>query len=377
MLIGNFVRAVFPALLLPALCSAQYTGYINGTYSLTSFNWSTGTLVNSFATGGTGIPFAVAANDVTLYLPTSYYEVPSSALTLVNGLSGQLLASLPLGYAGTKVILTSRGGTAFVAADYQQGVGGPYTTPFKVFAIDLATQTVKAALTMPIPDSINDIALSPDDSTLYVSVTCYNGAPCGSTDGACPLVHGICSFDTGTLALKAMIGNLPHGYKADGYLTVSQDSKSLYLIASDEIPFILDASTLVPVYKNPVDFPYLSSAAAVVNPVGHYALFLTGNAQNGTSAYTLDTATNRVVSQFFVNAPLNGGVLSSPEAAAFAPDGKSFWILLSCRTTPACSAFNPTGLVAAGIAFPSGQLIGTISVPADARNIAFPNLAAK
>ena len=31
MLIGNFVRAVFPALLLPALCSAQYTGYINGT----------------------------------------------------------------------------------------------------------------------------------------------------------------------------------------------------------------------------------------------------------------------------------------------------------------------------------------------------------
>ena len=377
MLIGNFARAVFPALLLPALCSAQYTGYINGASSLTSFNWSNAELINTFSSGGTGNPFAVAANDATLYLPARYTASPGRAFDVVNGQNAQLLDSIPLGYSAMKAVLTSRGGTAFVVGYYNQGVGGgPGYTPYKIFAIDLATLKITATLLMPLPDSIYDIALSPDDTTLFVSVGCTGGA-CGSTDGACPLVHGICSFDASTLALKATVEKTGNGYPAVGYLAVSQDSKSLYVNTEIQEFYILNASTLGPVYKNPVNFPYSPSGPALVSPVGHYAVVLTSNAQNGTSAYTLDTATNRIVSEFFVSAPLDGGLASVPAGAAFAPSGNSFWMLLGCTTPPACSGFGPTGGVAEGVAFPSGQLIGTVSVPTDSVSIAFPNLAAK
>ena len=309
-----------------------------------------------------------------MYLPAFYTASPGRALNVVNGQNAQLIDSIPLGYSAIKVVLTSRGGTAFVFG-YTTGAGPRGDNIYKVFAINLATLKVTATLAMPVPDFIYDIALSPDDTTLFVSVGCAEGG-CGSTDGACPLVHGTCSFDTSTLTLKAMIGNVGSGYAAGGYLAVSQDSKSLYLTTPLQALYILNAPTLVPVYKNPVNFPYSGGAPVIVSPVGHYAVFLTSNAQNGATAYTLDTATNRVVSEFFVNAPLDGGLISAPQGAAFAPDGNSLWILLSCRTQT-CSAFNPTGRVAAGVAFPSGQLIGTISVPGDVVSIAFPNLAAK
>jgi hypothetical protein len=184
------------------------------------------------------------------------------------------------------------------------------------------------------------------------------------------LASGICAFSVSTLALKATIQK-PHGYMA-----VSQDSKSLYISglgAADGLFFVSDASTLEVKYQIP--FPYRSLGPPAVSPVGHYAVIFTGpNQQSSVTAYTLDTSTNRIVSEFFANAPLGGGVAPGLEGIAFAPNGLSLWMLLGCNTFPTCGGFDPTGRVLAGVSFPSGQVIGTVSIPSDVASIAFPRI---
>ena len=237
--IWGFLIAFFASSLVfeTPVCTAQITGYINGTQSLTSFDAETGALVNSFSTGGTGQAFTVALNDTTLYLPAGAGAVPGRAFDVVNGLNGQLVSSLPLGYAMEKVVLTSQGGTAFAMGFSEGGA------PDKVFAIDLATLKVTATLTMPPIPFIEDIALSPDDTTLFVSLNC--SGTCTNTQGDCPLTKGICSFSTSTLALKATAK--PGYLEVNGYLSVSQDSKTLY-VSGPEFNLV-DSSTLLPIYK--------------------------------------------------------------------------------------------------------------------------------
>ena len=169
--------------------------------------------------------------------------MPGRAFDVVNGLNGQLVSSLPLEYAMEKVVLTSQGGTAFAMGFSEGGA------PDKVFAIDLATLKVTATLTMPPIPYIEDIALSPDDTTLFVSLNCFG--TCTNTQGDCPLTSGICSFSTSTLALKATAK--PGILEVNGYLSVSQDSKTLYV--SGPGFNLVDSSTLLPIYKDAINFP--------------------------------------------------------------------------------------------------------------------------
>jgi hypothetical protein len=219
--------------------------------------------------------------------------------------------------------------------------------------------------------TIEDIALSPDNTTLYVSVSCIKDeSSCSQTGGACPVLTGICIFDASTLALKGEVE------KVSGYLAVSQDNGSLYITLQNSSAggfFIVNTSTLAVI---PKAFPYPPYGRAAVSPVGKYAIiFTSGNADNSTTAYVLNTSTNKIVSELFVDAPggsqVGGGSIGQAAPAAFAPDGKSVWMLLTCDSTN-CTVQAPS---VGGVSFPSGELISITPIQPDAKTIAFPQTA--
>ena len=347
-------RLIVMALLSATVSSAQVRGYINGQYTLTSFNAATGEIIDSFPTGGTGTKFAVALNDITLYVPTvvDFHGV----LKAVNGLTGQPFYSLPFpqGFASYKMVLTSQGGTAFLSGGGNSGL----------IAINLSTRTVTAAFGLPPAVGIDDLAISPDDSTLYVSVTCSSIGCSNPPGGGCPVLKGICAFDVRTLALKGILD------KRHGYLSVSQDSKTLYVNDQGALRgelFIVDAATLL--VKDQIIFHGSAVGPVVVSPVGHYAVVLESlNPGPGTAAYVLDTAANQIVSTLFADAPLGG----SSSIAAFAPNGASLWMILGCSSNPDCALPNPGGLALTGLAFPSGEVINTVEIPKEVVTLAFP-----
>src|SRR5271168_1901929 len=176
--------ALGAALVAPSLCNAQNIGYITGGNwgvgfaPLTSFDASTGAIVNSFPFDGGGTQFAVANDDSTLYMPTSYPDL--AALNVVSGQTGQVLNYVPVGPA-TMVILSSDGATAYVGSN-----GG-------VTVVDTATVTVTTTLSLQSGARPTGLALSPDNQTLYVSSNCVDCNPPGQA--ACPPLNGLCIFD--------------------------------------------------------------------------------------------------------------------------------------------------------------------------------------
>jgi hypothetical protein len=367
----SFPRALCASLLTLAaacVCGAQTIGYVEGTSSLTSFNVSTGAVVNSFASGGAGTAFAVAGNDVTLYITTAPIN-DAGVLNVVSGQSGETLDTLSLGLLAPKVVLSSDGSKAYINAAGETTYGGPG----QVIVVETATLAVSGSLTMRFGQPIQDIALSPDNTTLYVAVTCTNSFPnCNGTSGACPLASGLCIFNASTLALEGTVEKLT------GYLAVSQDNRSLYVTeyrATLSGLHIMNTSTLSVTTRN---LPAEPNQAAVVNPAAGYAVvFIPESSQSSTTAYILNTSTNKFVGELFVNGPygaqVGANVALVPVAfAAFAPDGKSLWMIMSCEgVLPSCTLPSQRSLV--GVSFPSGALIGTATaLPNDATSIAFP-----
>jgi len=144
---------------------------------------------------------------------------------------------------------------------------------------------------------VHDIAVSPDNSTLYVYLSCPNGCTPPST--GCTTKGGICIYDAKTLVFKQQIDRLR------GNLALSQDGRSLYVwnpqLAGPYLA-VVDTASLTVIWKG---FSYnYSISGMAVNPAGHDAVvFLGPNAQASTTAYLFDTTTNRIGPQLFGNSP--------------------------------------------------------------------------
>jgi len=334
------------------MADAQENGYINGVYSLFSFNPSTGAILNSYSGAGTSEPFAVATDDVTLYLP--YYGAPAEALLTVSGQTGKTEGYVgvgPLVYNG--VALTKDGLTAYV------------TTREGVSVIDTATFTVTGSI--PQVGPAFDVALSPDDSTLYISINCPDACP---PPGACPLKIGVCALNAATLAFEWQVKNVT------GLLSVSNDGTSLYLAGSiitgkpayplNAINTTTQAVTNLDVYFERA-FPPIR---IITDPASHYAVVILQSLSTGTqtaaSAYLLNTSNNKFVETLFTAAP-GGMALASPASGvAFAPDGKSVWMLLSCGMNRVPNCADESGQIyLAGFSLPSGALISDQPVPGE------------
>jgi hypothetical protein len=115
-----------------------------------------------------------------------------------------------------------------------------------------------------------------------------------------------------------------------------------------------------------------------VDPFEHWAVVFADYETNpdDLGAYILNTSTNQFAARLFGPAPGNTTQASaSPNRfAAFAPDGKSIWMLLTCGSYPQPDCITPGGakVVLTGVAIPSGQVISQTPVPDDSADIAFP-----
>ena len=301
------------ALLSIGIADAQENGYINGVYSLFSFNPSTGSKLSTFSGAGTSEPFAVASDDVTLYLPS--YNDTAETLSTVSGQNGQTEDAVvvePQVYNG--VALTKDGSTAYV------------TTKAGVSAVNTDTLAVRAVISQGGPGY--DVALSPDDSTLYMSVDCPIAC---SPPMACPLTYGVCAFSTGTFALEWKVNNV------SGLLSVSNDGSSLYIagIGGGKPLYPLNAistSTRAVTNLEVSSVKDQSPVRIVTDPASHYAIVIEQNLAFpvAASAYLLNTSNNKFFETLFMSAPGGMVVPSLASGAVFAPDGKSVWMLLSC-----------------------------------------------
>jgi hypothetical protein len=216
---------------------AQTLGYVAGGElgkhaggSLTSFNASTGALVNSFVQSfGSATAFAVGNDDSTLYIP-ALARGTGGELRVVSGQTGQLLNSVALAVNALKAILSIDGSTVYVTASGGQA---------QLVAIDAATLATKETISFGLQTYLSDIALSPDGTTLYASVICLN--ICGTRPpGGCTVATGICIFNASTLAFESQLAQVA------GNLAVSQDGSSLYVTAASgrENLYIVNTSSL-------------------------------------------------------------------------------------------------------------------------------------
>jgi DNA-binding beta-propeller fold protein YncE len=334
------------------------TGKPNGEGSLTSFNASTGAVVNSFLDSyGEGTVFAVAEDDVTLYIPGENVEVSGGAnfLDVVSGQSGSELNSISLPYAGLKVVLSSDGATAYVLASSPNEAG-------RLVVVDIATLTVTGSVAFRSPAYLQDIALSPDNSTLYAAVGCNQEGACIAPKTVCPLVEGICNINASTLALESTVEGV------HGLLSVSQSGASLYVVATDGELYVVNTSTLA-VSSKP-QFEDLAGPIAIV-PAGNWGVAVNNAGLSGATVYLLNTTTNEYVETPLTTAP---GGASAVGGAAIAPNGRSAWMILGCSQPPPSTCGlpdgGPRGLL--GISLPSGAVIAETALPDDASNIAVP-----
>jgi hypothetical protein len=230
---------------------------------------------------------------------------------------------------------------------------------------------------MTPPSTIGDIALSPDNSKVYVSVSCEgSGNACLTSTNICPLAKGVCILDAGTLSLKGQVQSV------NGLLAASEDGGSLYVTQGTQSGYgrLYTVNTQTLAVSERKGLQGQTNGAVIIDPVSHYGVVLQNNAQSSTTGYLLNTSTNQIVAELFANAP--GGAEAGGSAqnesvhpsniAAFSADGKSFWMLLQCSGPPSCTTPDNSIVALAGISIPSGALIGEVAVPQDSSSIAFP-----
>jgi hypothetical protein len=355
--------------LTPALLPAQQNGYVNGSIGLFSFNPTTGAIVTSPTSGGTAVPFAVASDDVTLYVP---FLDESVYLNKVSGTTGETLGSVTLpAQPFPTLAVTQNGATAFAL------------TGFGVSVVDTASLTITN--TLALGGCPAGMALSPDDSTLYVSVYSTHCSP----QQACPEVIGVCAFNTSTWALE---WSVPNVY---GLLSVSYDGSVLYAAATTlgrpQYPLSAINTATQAVTNLDVKSEGASAFRVATSPVSSYAVVVEEAEANEqgvmppASAYLLNTATNKFIGTVFTSAP--GGTIVPNKAAgvAIAPDGRSVWMLLACGpAVPVEGCVNDNNeLYLAGFSLPSMQQIafeplqGQYAEYPYEQSIAFPQLTAK
>jgi hypothetical protein len=353
-----------------SLCHAQTLGYIRGYLNdqqkLASFSTTTGALVSVYPDElANGSTFAVSSDGSTLYVPGSAGIFPNvtGVLNLVSATTGETLQSIALALPGQKVILVGNGSKAFVL----EGTPNPRT--IAVQAVDLTTGSVMGSIVLPSQSYRFpvDIAVSPNGSEVFVALECGNVGSCSSPLPApCTINKGICIYSATTFAFVAEVPNLT------GFLSVSQDSNSLYVSVPTqdaESLFVLNTQTLA---KSKIQLGGYVSGPPVISPVGEYALVFIGSGAPTyqSKAAILDTSTNKFVKTLFAVAPDNSGAISEDRAgtgvstlAAFAPDGKSIWAVLGCVPGNSCSLPNGATEALAGFAFPSGAPIATVPLP--------------
>ena len=357
------------ALLSIGVCHAQtlgyLSGYLNAQYTLASFSTATGQIVNSFPDGlGNGATFAVSSDGSTLYVPGTAGVYPNftGVLNKVSSATGEVLQRIALAFPAQKAILIGNGSKAFVLqlADTHNTI--------VVQAVDLVGGAVLGPIVLPsqsyrLPV---DIAVSPNGSKLFVSLNCGNVGSCSSPlPGPCTINKGLCIYDAATLAFVAEVPDLT------GLLSVSQDSNSLYVSASEGDPeylFVLNTKTLA---KSKIQLGGFASGPPVMSPVGQYGVVFIGSGAPGyqTKAAILDTSKNQFVRILFTAAPDGAGAISEADIppvvstlAGFAPDGQSMWAVIGCGPN-GCSLPNGATEALAGFAFPSGALIGVVPLP--------------
>jgi len=339
---------------------AQENGYVNGSGTLFSFSPSTGAIVGSSTVTATAEPLAVAGNDSRLYL------IGFGSLYSVVGKTGEVAGYLPIsGLEPRSVALTKDGTTAYVATS-----GG-------VSVIDTATFSIVGSIAQIGP--AYDVALSPDDSTLYMSVDCSDACPPPSI---CKVEIGVCAFNRSTLALKWQVKNI------GGLLSVSNDGSYVYVAAPESYgkpgyPLnAINTSTQAVTNLGVSEEKDMEPLRIITDPASTYAVVFEQSAYTGVetpaSAYLLNTFTNKFVGTLFSTAPGGMAVTNSASAAAFAPDGKSVWMLLSCRaaTMPNCSDESQQ-IYLAGFSLPSGAAISYQALPGEVagnsdQSLAFP-----
>jgi DNA-binding beta-propeller fold protein YncE len=359
------------AICLSGTASAQQNGYVNGIFGIYSFDPVTGAVVASFSGDGTASPFAVSANATSLYTAGSLESGKVGVIYVVSGTSGQVTGSVAVPeYQANSIALTSDGTKAFVP------------TQFGVSVIDTTTLAVIGTIAQSQGGAI-DVALSPDDSTLYMSVNC--ASMCGPK-GSCPVNMGVCAFSAATLALEWEVAGV------SGLLSVSSDGTSLYaadVLVGGKPVYPLNAINAATHAVTNLDVSNLKDGTPVriaTDPASHYAVVVeqgsySGDAYLPASAYLLNTATNKFVQTLFASAPGNMVLTNTAGAVAFAPNGKSVWMLLTCYTPgsiPNCS--DQSGAVyLAGFSLPSGEQIsfqklgGEYATQSeDRQSIAFP-----
>ena len=337
------------------ICGAQTLGYVQGA-DVYGFNPSTGAIVTTVPGIENVAPFAVAPDDVTLYLPTGL-----NALDVVSGQTGQTIGVIDVSIGSNGVVLTKDGSTAYTWSAFAPMIPGGLAI--------VNTSTLSVTSVVTTAGIVNDVALSPDDSTLYVSVHC-GGADCKSTNGNCPVAKGICAFDRSTLALKWTVPNV------NGAMAASLDGASLYVTNQPDaaINSVYVVNTATQAVSRFGVFQGTQISRVAIDPVSHYGVFVDNASQAPQStetAFLLNTSTNQLVEKLFSNAPGYGTVVSPGSGPVFAPDGKSLWMLLSCSDqVPQCTL--PSGVTLVGISFPSGALISETPVDMYAAYIAFP-----
>ena len=348
----------FAVLISPGQCAAQNVGYVAGGSSISSFSPATGALINTLPNDlfDGAQAFAVANDDVTLSAPSG------DQLNAVSGRSGKILNDVVLSGEPRKVVLSSDGATAYVLAS--AGAGG------QLLIVDAATLGVTGSLTVTadLGSTLYDIAVSPSGAAVYVSLECLSDF-CSAQYNACPITSGICVFDAKTLELKGQTTAVT------GLLAMSQDGNSLYVTPKNGAP--LDVVNTKSLAVTTVHIPNVGTMVGPValSPASNYGLiFATGQTvPYSTTAYVLNTSTNKVVSQFFPSVPDGAELLPYNQAVAFAPKGGSVWMLLVCHSgAPNCVLPGGALRALAGFNFPAGTLIGQTGVSYDTSNIAFP-----
>jgi YVTN family beta-propeller protein len=350
----------------PGAAHAQQNGYINGSITLFSFNPGSGAIVNSFYGAGSAEPFAVEQDDATILTlgPFDYGLVNE-----VSGRTGQLEGSVAVYALGWNGLALSPDGTkAYV------------TTHSGVDVIDTATLSVGASIAQNFDAS--DVALSPDGSTLYVAMYCADAC---EAPISCPVLIGICAFNTDSLALEWYVKNVA------GLLSVSDDGSMLYsagFVFGNSPAYPLNAintsTRAVTNLEVPAGKAGNQPVRIITDPASHYAVVIEQPSTNSypmaASAYLLNTSTNKFVQTLFSSAPGGMAIINSAGAAAFAPNGKSVWMLLSCGVNAVPNCSDESGQIyLAGFSIPSGAVISYQAVPGQfwdnadyKQSIAFP-----
>ena len=344
--------AIF-ALLAPVAIVAQSMGVIGGTSSFANFNLETGVVgpLLSIANPYSG-QFAVSKDGSTLYMPSGTLASSPNEIDVVSASTGSLLNTITaIHEVVRKIILSADESTLYAlgASEY-------------VYKVDLSSGLLTGRATFP--NLVQDLAISPDQASLYVSV----------------YPQTIYAVSTSNMSQNWNVAGV-----SAGQLSVSQNGQWLYISGGVVGPnanrvSVVNTQTHA-ASAIPIPDAKLIELATVIPHQGHHALVFSilfaqspPYSPEAFVANIMDTATNQFVSPFLL--PVSDGYVPGFQKNGaffvpiqFAPDGKSLWLLATCVNTNKCVSGT---WQLEGFTFPGGKQIGSTILPGVLNVIGMP-----